>query len=66
MFTTKGKNGLLSRPLTVTELDGNGDLWFFSTVDSGIVDEVKANHGVNVSFGREEVGFGQRPGNGCL
>ncbi|MGB9034836.1 MAG: pyridoxamine 5'-phosphate oxidase family protein [Paeniglutamicibacter sp.] len=50
MFTTHGRDALLSRPLTVTEVDGNGDLWFFSTVSSEIVGEVKANHSVNVSF----------------
>jgi general stress protein 26 len=50
MFTTHGKDGLLSRPLTVTDVDRNGDIWFFSTVGSEIVAEVKANHSINVSF----------------
>lgn len=50
MFTTHGDGGLLSRPLTVVDVAESGDIWFFSTVQSDIVDEVNARGEVNVSF----------------
>ncbi len=50
MFTSHGDGRLLSRPLTVVEVNADGDLWFFSTANSDIVDEVKARGEANVSF----------------
>lgn len=50
MFTTHGKDGLLSRPLTVMDVDEDGDMWFFSPADSEIVREVKTHGEVNVAF----------------
>lgn len=50
MFTTHGEGRLLSRPLTVVDVNPDGDLWFFSTSDSDIVKEIKARREANVSF----------------
>lgn len=50
MFTSHGDGRLLSRPLTVVDVNPDGDLWFFSTADSDIVNEVKERGEANVSF----------------
>lgn len=50
MVTTHGDGGLLSRPLTVIDVEQDGDMWFFCPADTEIVREVKAHGEVNVSF----------------
>jgi general stress protein 26 len=51
MLTTHAADGsLVSRPLQTLELDANGDLVFFTSVESGKVDELAANPDVNVAY----------------
>jgi general stress protein 26 len=51
MLTTLAADGsLVSRPLQTLELDADGDLVFFTSVESGKVDELAANPDVNVAY----------------
>lgn len=51
MFTTVDAEGVLrSRPMATQEIEFDGDLWFFTRVDTGKVDDVRQYKQVNVSF----------------
>lgn len=52
MLTTVNENGdLHSRPMSANgEMDPNGDLWFFTSISSHKVSEIKKSPKVNVSF----------------
>jgi general stress protein 26 len=51
MLTTVEEDGSLhSRPMTTQAIEFDGDLWFFTAIDSLKVTEVKKDREVNVSF----------------
>jgi len=50
MVTTHGDGKLLSRPLTAIDVKEDGDLWFFTSADTDLVQEIRTNGEVNVSF----------------
>jgi len=51
MFTTTSSEGkLVARPMTVQEVEFDGDLWFIAARDSHSVDEIRSNPAVGVSF----------------
>ena len=53
MFTTINEEGaLVSRPLAVQEVKDDGDMWFFTSVNTSQVAHIHANPAVNVSFGQ--------------
>jgi general stress protein 26 len=53
MFTTVGiKNKLWSRPLTIQEIDKNGFLWFFVSVEADVSKQIQGNNSINVSFAK--------------
>jgi len=51
MLTTVDASGrLVSRPMSTRTVDGNGDLWFFTAEWSRKVDEIAAEHDVNLGY----------------
>lgn len=51
MFTTVDDEGLLrSRPMATQQVEFDGDLWFFTRVDTSKVDDVRQYQQVNVSY----------------
>jgi general stress protein 26 len=51
MFTTVDEEGVLrSRPMTTQQMEFDGDLWFFTYVDTAKVDDVRQYQQVNVSY----------------
>jgi general stress protein 26 len=51
MFTTTSSEGkLVARPMTVQEVEFDGDLWFIAARDSHSVNEIQSNPAVGVSF----------------
>ncbi|GAA0999715.1 pyridoxamine 5'-phosphate oxidase family protein [Subtercola frigoramans] len=50
MTTTDAGGKLVSRPMTVQEVEFDGDLWFIAAKDGNEISEIVANPGVNVSF----------------
>ena len=51
MLTTTGDQGkLLARPMTVQEVEFDGDLWFITARDSHTVTELRSNPIAGVSF----------------
>jgi general stress protein 26 len=51
MFTTVDEEGVLrSRPMTTQLMEFDGDLWFFTYVDTAKVDDVRQYQQVNVSY----------------
>jgi general stress protein 26 len=51
MLTTIDEDGSLrSRPMGTQEAEFDGDLWFFTSVDTPKVDEVERDNRVNVSY----------------
>ncbi|GAB4523496.1 MAG: pyridoxamine 5'-phosphate oxidase family protein [Anaerolineae bacterium] len=53
MLTTVDDDGSLrSRPMGTQETEFDGDLWFFTSVDTPKVDEIQAEHEVNVSYAK--------------
>lgn len=54
MFITHGKDGgLVSRPMTTQKPEFDGDVWFFVSSDADVIEEVKANPEVNISYSLE-------------
>lgn len=52
MFTTTAPDGtLLSRPMTMQEVEFDGDLWFFAARDSRKVQHLTSSPQVNVAVG---------------
>ena len=47
-MTVDGRH--VSRPMAVQDVEFDGDLWFFTYSDSDLVEQVRANPQVNVSF----------------
>lgn len=51
MLTTIDSDGnLVSRPMSTREMDEQGDIWFFTSDDTKKVDEVEADHDVNLAY----------------
>jgi general stress protein 26 len=51
MFTTIGTDGTLaSRPMANQDVEFDGDIWFFTLVNTHKVDDLKSNPNVNVSY----------------
>lgn len=51
MLTTVDERGrLISRPMSTRSVDDNGDIWFFTATDTRKVDEVQADHEVNLGY----------------
>lgn len=51
MFTTTDRSDVLSsRPLTVQQIDGEGNMWFFTSDEVEFVDALQLHPEVNVSF----------------
>lgn len=51
MLTTMDEDGTLrSRPMTTQQEPFDGDLWFFTPLDSAKVREINTEHQVNVSY----------------
>ena len=51
MFTTTDDYGhLVSQPMTNQEMDADGNLWFYTSTDTGLWKNIAARPQVNVSF----------------
>ncbi len=50
LTTTSADNKLVARPMTVQEVEFDGDLWFIAARDSHSVEEIGSNPVVGVSF----------------
>jgi general stress protein 26 len=51
MLTTVDDDGdLRSRPMATLEVEDDGDLWFFTRIDSPKVEETEREHRVNVAY----------------
>jgi general stress protein 26 len=55
MLTTVDADGALrSRPMSTQQAEEDGDLWFFTSAQTGKVDEVAADSRVNVSYAAKQ------------
>lgn len=55
MFTTIDEHGhLISRPMTNQDTDAAGNLWFFTSTDTALWENIVANPQVNLSFAEPE------------
>jgi general stress protein 26 len=55
MFTTADDSGrLLSRPMTNQEMDGEGNLWFFTSSETDLWQNIAIHPQVNLSFAEPE------------
>lgn len=55
MLTTIDADGsLLSRPMSTQEAEFDGDLWFFTSADTGKVGDIRGNSRVNVAYARPD------------
>lgn len=55
MFTTIDEHGhLISRPMTCQEMDSDGNLWFFTSSQTDLWENIAANPQVNLSFAEPE------------
>ncbi len=55
MLTTAETDGSLhSRPMATQQIEFDGDLWFFTEIDSGKVHELQQDRNVNVSYASEK------------
>jgi general stress protein 26 len=55
MFTTVDQHGhLISRPMTVQDIDAEGGLWFFTSTETDLWQNIAAQPQVNVSFAEPE------------
>lgn len=51
MMTTVTPDGTLrSRPMVTEHVSEHGELWFFTSDDSGKMEDIEAEHGVNLSY----------------
>lgn len=52
MLTTRevGGNTLVSRPMTLQQIEFDGDLWFFASWSSELVNQIENNPYVNLAF----------------
>ena len=55
MLTTLEKDGTLrSRPMATMQLDGEGNLWFFTSLSSPKIEETQLGQQVNLSYARTD------------
>lgn len=55
MFTTMDAHGhLVSRPMTVQDIDAEGDLWFYTSTDTDLWQNIAGQPQVNLSFAEPE------------
>jgi len=55
MLTTKEKDGTLrSRPMATLQLDGEGNLWFFTSLSSPEIEETQPDQQVSLSYSRSD------------
>ncbi len=55
MFTTTDEQGrLVSRPMTNQEMDAEGNLWFFTSTQTELWENIAAHPQVNLSFAEPE------------
>ena len=55
MLTSADHEGTLrSRPMSTMQLDADGNLWFFTSISSGKMDEAQEHTHVNVSYSRPD------------
>ncbi|MDB5798598.1 MAG: Pyridoxamine 5-phosphate oxidase-related, FMN-binding protein [Paucimonas sp.] len=55
MLTTAEEDGTLrSRPMSTMQMDAEGNLWFFTSVSSGKVDEAMSQRHVAVNYARAD------------
>lgn len=55
MLTTVDEDGsLLSRPMSTQEAEFDGDLWFFTSLDTGKVGDIVHHPQVNVAYARPD------------
>ena len=55
MLTTLEKDGTLrSRPMATMQLDGEGNLWFFTSLSSPKIEETQPGQQVNLSYARTD------------
>jgi general stress protein 26 len=58
MFTTvDGSGHLTSRPMTSLEVDADGVLWFFSSIESKIAEDLSRESRANISFAEPSDSF---------
>ena len=50
MVTTDDDGQLRSRPMAAQQKDFDGDLWFFTSIDSGKIDEVESNPDILLGY----------------
>jgi general stress protein 26 len=51
LTTVADEEGTLrSRPMATQQVEFDGDLWFLTSIDSAIVNEIERDHRVNVSY----------------
>jgi general stress protein 26 len=55
MFTTTDEHGhLVSRPMTTQQMDGEGNLWFFTSSETDLWENIASHPQVNLSFSEPE------------
>jgi general stress protein 26 len=55
MLTTVDVDGSLrSRPMSTQEAEFDGDLWFFTSTDTGKVDDIERENRVNVAYAKPD------------
>lgn len=58
MFTTTDKHGhLVATPMTNQEMDKAGHLWFYTSINTGLWEDIAATPEVNVSFAEPKDGL---------
>ncbi|GGL16870.1 pyridoxamine 5'-phosphate oxidase family protein [Mangrovihabitans endophyticus] len=50
LATVSGDGNFVSRPMALQDVEFDGDLWFFAYADSDLVQQIRVNPQVNVSF----------------
>lgn len=50
MTTYNHAGGLCSRPMYTQLIDANGNLWFFTSSASHLVEEIRSNHNVHITY----------------
>lgn len=57
MFSTLAEDGTIhSRPMATQEMDQNGNLWFFTSIDSGKVASIKERSELNLAYADPNAG----------
>jgi len=53
MFVTQNEGKIFSRPIAYSDVDEEGNIWFFTDINSGKVDDIRDSSQVNFSFSNE-------------